>query len=91
MTNQKPAPDPNKPHAGRSEKLRNARTDTYSSVGRGIGEAPSSRMKKYGFALLVFLIALFIIMDFVDRANAKKEKAGSLYQPTADLQIHRPI
>ncbi|NQW21669.1 MAG: hypothetical protein HQ477_13265 [Chloroflexi bacterium] len=71
LTTPPTAPDPNKPHAGRDEKLRNSKTDTYSSVGRGIGEAPNSRMKKISTLLVVFLIILFIIMEFVDRANAQ--------------------
>jgi quinol-cytochrome oxidoreductase complex cytochrome b subunit len=54
--------------------MRNAR-GSVGSTGvstTGIGEAPSSRLKKFGLIALVFFIALFIVMDFVDRGNRNK-------------------
>ncbi len=56
--------------------MRNAKgsVPTYGVSTTGIGEAPSSRLKKFGLIALVFLIALFILMDWIDRANIKKER-----------------
>jgi hypothetical protein len=83
------------PGRSRGSKIRDSKVTSVGSGGvsggRGIGEAPNSWLKKFAIGLVVFLIVLFIIIDFVDRANAKKEKAGSYYQPTPDLQIHRLI
>lgn len=55
---------------------------------RGIGEAPNSRLKKFAIWFVIAMIVLFIILDFVDRANAKKKNSFH-YQPTTDVQIDR--
>ena len=46
----------------------------YGVSTTGIGEAPSSRLKKIGLIALVFFVALFILMDWIDKENIKKER-----------------
>ncbi len=91
MNKPPPPSDPNKPHASRGEKVRTAKTDQFGGVGRGIGEAPNSRIKKFAIWFVIFLIVLFIVIDFVDRENAKKEKNGWHYSPTSDLLIAKAM
>ena len=66
----------NSPHASRSEKIRNAKSTVgYGGTGTsGIGEAPSSRAKKIVIWFVIAMIVLFIVMDFIDRGNAKKQR-----------------
>jgi hypothetical protein len=45
---------------------------SHGATTLGIGEAPSSRLKKFGIFFAVALIILFITMDFVERANVNK-------------------
>jgi preprotein translocase subunit SecG len=83
MTTPRKHPAVNSPHATRGEKVQNAKgASTGSTGGHGIGEAPNSRMKKFGIWLVVFLVILFIIIDIVDKQNAKK--TNSYYEPSAD-------
>lgn len=77
----RPPSGPEKPHASRGEKVRLGKTDQYGGVGRGIGEAPSSKTKIIGMWLLVGLIVLFIFMDCIDKSNAKK-KSFNIEPPT---------
>ena len=89
MTTPKKRPDLNSPHASRGEKVRNAKGSFSDAAGgRGIGEAPNSRLKKFSIYLVIFLIVLFIVFDFVDRANAKKKKSFH-YEPKVDVIISR--
>ena len=76
MTTPPQKPDMNSPHASRGEKIRNARSTVGvgGSGTSGIGEAPSSRAKKIVIWFVVAMIVLFIVMDFIDRANVKKER-----------------
>jgi len=59
--------------------MRNARGSVPfgGSSTSGIGEAPQSRKFKIIIIGVIFLIALFIVMDFVDRANEKKKRGES--------------
>jgi hypothetical protein len=77
-------PDLNSPHASRGEKVKNAK-GSFSDVsgGKGYGEIPNSRLKKFGIGFAIFLILLFIFMDLIDRGNAKKRNFH--YEPTADV------
>jgi hypothetical protein len=79
-------PDPSSQGASRGDKVRNAKSDQYGAVGRGIGEAPNSRLKMLGIWLVIAMIVPFIIIDVVDRNNAKKKKSFH-YAPTSDLVI----
>ena len=65
--------------------MRNAKGEGSNISGRGLGETPQSWRFKLGIALVVFLIVLFIVMDFIDRANAKKKNAQ--LAPTVDMPI----
>jgi preprotein translocase subunit SecG len=76
MTTPPQKPDMNSPHASRGEKIRNAKSTVGvgGSGTSGIGEAPSSRAKKILIWFAIAMIVLFIVMDFIDRANVKKER-----------------
>jgi hypothetical protein len=76
MTTPPKKPGMNRPHASRGEKIRNAKNSVgYAGSGTsGIGEAPSSRAKKIVIWFVIAMIVLFIVMDFIDRANVKKER-----------------
>ena len=89
MTSKRPSSDLNTPQASRDEKIRNAKGESTNTVGYGMGDAPNSRAKKFVFGFVVAMIVLFIVMDFIDRANAKKPKNSHYYAPTADMQISR--
>lgn len=67
MSTQPPRRNPNQPHATRGEKVRNAKSDMHGGVGRGMGEAPQSRAKKFGLIFLVVMLVLFLITSFTDR------------------------
>jgi hypothetical protein len=67
------------PHASRESKVRDAKGKFAASGAAtgGIGEAPQSRVFKFSIIAVIFLIILFIVMDFIDRGNAKKERENS--------------
>lgn len=89
MTTPPKRPDMNSPHASRGEKIRNAKSTVgFGGSGTsGIGEAPSSRAKKIVIWFVIAMIVLFIVMDFIDRANAKKARNAYHYAPTVDMPI----
>ena len=76
MSTPRPKRDLNSPHAGKSERMRNVKGSYGSTEATtsGIGEAPSSRLKKFGIIFVIAMIILFLVMDFIDRANVKKER-----------------
>ena len=89
MTNPPRSPDPNSPQASRSEKILNAKGRSERMGATGQSEVPNSRLKKFGIWFVVAMIVLFIIMDFVDRAN--RNKKNSQLAPTADMPINRSV
>ena len=89
MTSKRPSSDLNSPQASRDEKIRNAKGESTNTVGYGMGDAPNSRAKKFVIWFVVAMIVLFIVMDFIDRANAKKSKTSHHYEPTTDMPFGR--
>ena len=85
----RPPAGPNKPHASRGEKVRLGKSDHFGGVGRGIGEGPGTRTKSIGMWLLVGLIVLFIFMDCIDKANAKKKSFN--FESTSQISINEKL
>ena len=56
-----------------------------------MSNAPNSRAKKFVIWFMIAMIVLFIVMDFIDRTNAKKGKNSYYYEPTVDLPIRRNV
>jgi predicted secreted protein len=56
-----------------------------------MSNAPNSRAKKFVIWFVIAMIVLFIVMDFIDRTNAKKGKNSYYYEPTVDLSIRRNV
>ncbi|MBT3994967.1 MAG: hypothetical protein HOF01_04130 [Chloroflexi bacterium] len=59
-------PDPSSRRTSRSDKVRNAKSDQYGGVGRGMGDAPNSRMKMIGMWVGIGLLVLFMIFGITD-------------------------
>jgi len=93
MTSKRPSSDLNNPsqRASRDEKIRNAKGDSTNTVGYGMSNAPNSRAKKFVTWFVIAMIVLFIVMDFIDRTNAKKGKNSYYYEPTVGLSIRRNV
>jgi preprotein translocase subunit SecG len=93
MTTPNRPPNPNRPHASRGEKVRNAKGSFGAGAGaggHGLGDAPNSKLKKFAMWFVVVMIVLFIVMDFVDRANAKK-KTSFHYEPSSGLMLSKIV
>ncbi len=91
MTSKRPSSYLNSPQASRDEKIRNAKGQSTNTVGYGMSDAPNSRAKKFVLGFVVAMIVLFIVMDFIDRANAKKPKNSYHYEPIAGMSIVRSV